>query len=91
MNQPHLSALAVLPGLGSLAIGVALIVYAFRERVGWRFCLIGALAWIVTATARLALAVLLGGTAYDLTVESSPGLYGLTLYSLYVGLLIGVT
>lgn len=57
IEVPHVTPLALLPGLGMLAVALGFVLYAAKRRLGWRYLGLGALAWVVTVALKFAWAI----------------------------------
>lgn len=90
-DQPaSLSPIALLPGVGMIAVGLGFVVYALRRRLGAGYLGIGMAAWLVTVAAKLVWATAMNSRIYAaLSSVLSPTTTNLVA-SLYVGSLTGI-
>jgi uncharacterized membrane protein YhfC len=90
MQAPAVSPVALLGGLGMVAVAVGCVIYARRRGLGWRHLGLGALAWVVTVALKFAWAVPVNTPVYQWLYQVLPeALAGISFY-VYVGLLTGV-
>lgn len=90
IDIPRITALGFIPGFGMLVAGLIFTIYGIR-RGGWKFALIGAAFWAGTVIIKFIIAALINGKLYQLVTQSIPGLPGILLFSVYIGLLTGLT
>jgi len=82
--------LALLPGLGMVAVALCFVAYAARRRLGWGYLGWGALAWLVAVALKFAWAMPTNAPVYNaLQGALPPALSGAAFY-IYVGALTGV-
>ena len=90
IEAPTITPVAFLGGLGMLAVAVGFVAYAATRRLGWRYLLLGALAWIVTVALKFAWAIPLNPPLYEAAMAGLPAPLATPLFCLYVGALTGI-
>jgi uncharacterized membrane protein YhfC len=90
VDIPRISPVALVPGLGMLIVGLLFSIYGIRKG-GWRYAALGAAFWAGTVIIKFVIASPANGPLYKLVSSILPGLPGTLLFSLYVGLLTGIT
>jgi uncharacterized membrane protein YhfC len=86
----RVSPLALLSGLGMIAVAVGFVVYAAVRRLGWGFLGLGALAWMLTVGLKFAMALGVNTTVYQTLQGALPEQAANLVFYLYVGSLTGV-
>lgn len=87
----------LVPGAGMVLVAAAFVVYSLRRGSGWRYMVLGALAWLVTVAVKFTIAIPLNPLVNQALAISSPYTEGQLwspgnlLYYLYVGAMTGVT
>ena len=89
--NPTFSPIALLGGIGMIAVAIVFVVYAATRRLEWTYLGLGALAWIVTVVVKFVWALPLNSGIYATITQALPGGIGLGIFDLYVGLLTGIT
>ena len=89
--NPTFSPIALLGGVGMIAVAIAFVIYAAIRRLGWTYLGLGALAWIVTVAVKFAWALSLNSSIYSTLTTALPSGIGAGIFDLYVGLLTGIT
>lgn len=79
-----------LPGLGMILVGLGFMVYGVRKG-GWKYFWLGALFWVVTVAVKFGISILSNAFVYKTISGSLPDLPGNVVFSLYIGLLTGIT
>ena len=69
---PAITPVALLSGVGMLAVAVGFVAYAATRPLGWRYLLLGALAWIVTVALKFAWAIPVNPPLYNLAMAALP-------------------
>ncbi len=90
LEIPQITWLAFIPGAGMLIVGLIFSIYGVRKG-GWKYALLGAAFWAGTVVIKFAIAAVANAPLYRWMTAALPGLPGTLLFSLYVGLLTGVT
>jgi uncharacterized membrane protein YhfC len=88
--SPALTPMVFVPGVGMLLVGIGFASYGVR-RGGWRFLLLGGLFWLLTVALKFAAAIPANASVYKTMLAAVPGQGGQLVFSLYVGLLTGLT
>lgn len=86
----NITPLALLPGVGMMAVALAFVAYAVRRGLGWRYLGLGALAWVVTVALKFAWAIPINTPLYQALYATLPRVVAGPLFYLYVGALTGV-
>lgn len=86
----RVSPIALLSGLGMIAVAAGFIVYAAVRRLGWRYLGLGALAWVVTVALKLGWALAANTAIYNALQAALPGEWANLTFYLYVGALTGL-
>jgi uncharacterized membrane protein YhfC len=86
---PAVSPVALLSGAGMAAVTIGLIVYARRRKLGWKFILFGALAWVVSVALKFAWAIPINPLLYQALQDNLPGWLAGGVFYVYVGSLTG--
>lgn len=84
ITPPAFNPLAFLPGLGMLLVGLVFFVLAVLRKAGWRYILLGSVAWVVTVSLKFMWAIPVNPLVYK-----AIGTWDL-LFDLYVGALTGI-
>ncbi len=85
-----ISPIAFVGGIGMIVVALAFFGYALVKRLGADYLGWGALAWVVTVAAKVAIALPLNGWVHHQTqLLSAP--WGDAVFNIYVGLLTGIT
>jgi uncharacterized membrane protein YhfC len=82
--------IALLGGLGMLAVGAGCIVYSAVRRLGWGYLGLGALAWLLTVALKSAWAIAANTTIYSGLQGALPASLADLVFYLYVGALTGI-
>lgn len=90
LEVPQITWMALIPGAGMLVVGLIFSIYGIRKG-GWKYALLGAAFWIGTVVVKFALAAVVNAPLYKWMTSALPGLSGTLLFSLYVGVLTGIT
>ncbi len=84
------SPLALLGGLGMIAVAVGCVIYAALRRLGWGYLGLGALAWVVTVALKSAWAIPINPSVYNGLYDALPEVIAAPFFYLYVGALTGI-
>jgi uncharacterized membrane protein YhfC len=84
------STLALLGGLGMIAVAVGFVIYAALRKLGWGYLGLGALAWVVTVALKFAWTIPINPVVYNSLYDALPEVIAAPLFYLYVGALTGV-
>jgi uncharacterized membrane protein YhfC len=84
------SSLALLGGLGMIAVAVGFVIYAALRKLGWGYLGLGALAWAVTVVLKFAWAIPVNPFVYESLYNALPEAVAGPLFYLYVGALTGI-
>ncbi len=90
IKAPDLSPIILLSGIGMLLVGLAFLIWGIREG-GAKIALLGGAFWLGTVIVKFIIAALLNPPLYQFLTEKIPGLPGTVIFSIYVGLLTGIT
>ena len=90
ISAPHLTPVALLPGLGMLGVALGFLIYARHCHAPWRYIAGGAAAWTGTVILKFAWAIPVNPGFYTALERLLPPALTLPLFSLYVGALTGV-
>ena len=85
-----LSLVALVGGIGMIAVALGFISYALLRRLGWGYLLLGMLGWVVTVAVKFALAIPVTPVVLSETTELSEPWKAILLF-LYGGLMTGLT
>ena len=85
-----ISPVALVGGIGMIAVAVAFVVYALVRRLGVGFLALGAVAWVVTVGVKVILALIANAWVRKQTLLLGEPT-GTAIFSIYLGLLTGVT
>ncbi|MEI7989840.1 MAG: YhfC family glutamic-type intramembrane protease [Chloroflexota bacterium] len=88
--ESQLTPLIFLPGIGMILVGLGFMVYGVRKG-GWKYSLLGALFWLGTVAVKFAFSIFANALIYRSITNALPELPGIIIFSLYIGLLTGVT
>jgi uncharacterized membrane protein YhfC len=77
-------------GIGMTAVAVAFVVYAFVRKLGVGYLALGAAAWVVTVAVKIVLALIANAWVRKQTLLLGEPT-GTAIFSIYLGLLTGVT
>ncbi len=85
------SPIALLGGVGMILVALGFMLYAASRRLGLKYFILGALAWVITVAIKFAIAIAFNAPILRaLTRLLSPD-PGTVVFDLYVGLLTGMT
>ncbi|MBI9051806.1 MAG: YhfC family intramembrane metalloprotease [Anaerolineaceae bacterium] len=87
---PTISPIVLLPGIGMLLVGMFFFFFAVRQSNA-KMAFLGGLFWIGTVIVKFVIAGSFNGYIYQWSEAALPGLPGQLLFSVYVGLLTGIT
>jgi len=90
IEVPAVTLLALLPGLGMLAVALGFVLYAATRRLGWRYLGLGALAWVVTVALKFAWAIPINPPLEHALSAVLPHWMSARLFHLYAGTLTGI-
>lgn len=90
VELPEITPMVLVSGIGMLLFGLLFLITGARSG-GWKFAWLGGGFWAGTVAVKFGLAAVINSPLYQLITNSLPGLPGTILFSLYVGLLTGVT
>lgn len=90
IKAPKLSPIILLSGIGMLLVGLAFLIYGIRQG-GLKLAVLGGVFWLGTVIVKFMIAALLNPPIYQFLTEKIPGLPGTVIFSIYVGLLTGIT
>jgi uncharacterized membrane protein YhfC len=87
---PKISPVVLLSGIGMLIVGFFFLFYGIRVG-GKKYALFGSLFWLGTVIIKFLIAGLFNASLYSVISNTFPGLLGTIIFSIYVGLLTGIT
>jgi uncharacterized membrane protein YhfC len=87
---PRVTPIALIGGLGMIAVAAGFVIYAALHRLGWRYLGLGALAWVVTVILKFVWALAFNQTVYAALQSILPSSLVDPVFALYVGALTGV-
>ncbi|MGD9317753.1 MAG: YhfC family glutamic-type intramembrane protease [Anaerolineae bacterium] len=90
VEVPRVTAVALIGGLGMMAVAAGFVIYAGLHRLGWRYLGLGALAWVVSVVLKFVWAVAFNQTVYGALQSALPEALADPVFALYVGALTGV-
>ena len=90
IEVPTITLVALVPGIGMMAVAVGYVVYAAMRKLGWRYLGLGALGWIIAVILKFAWAVPVNTPVYEALTSALPETMAEIVFYLYVGLLTGV-
>jgi uncharacterized membrane protein YhfC len=91
VEVPRVSPVAVLSGLGMVAVAAGYAVWGARARLPWTYLGLGAMAWVVTVVVKFVLAAAANGPIYAALTGALPEAAAEIVMSIYIGVLTGVT
>jgi uncharacterized membrane protein YhfC len=74
-----------------ILVALGFSAYAGMRHLGWKYFGLGMLAWVVTVAVKFAIAIPVNPSVYQALTRLLPEMSGIGLFSLYVGLLTGMT
>ena len=86
----RISPIAFVGGIGMIVVALAFFGHALVKRLGAAYVGLGALAWVVTVAAKVAIALPLNGWVHH-QAQLLRAPWGDTVFNIYVGLLTGIT
>ncbi len=90
LAAPVISPIALVDGVGMIAVGIGFVLWAMLGKRVWRYVILGGLFWLITVGLKLAFATGVNAAVYtSLRSSLGPGVGNLVFY-LYVGALTGV-
>ncbi|HOQ97881.1 MAG TPA: YhfC family glutamic-type intramembrane protease [Anaerolineae bacterium] len=90
IEAPTITPLALVPGVGMLAVALGFVAYALARRLGGRYLLGGALAWLLTVALKFAWAIPLNPPLARALEAALPPWLATPAFCVYVGALTGV-
>jgi len=87
---PRVTAVALLGGVGMIAVAVAFVIYAALRRLGWGYLGWGALGWVVAVALKLVWTILFNRAVYEGLYGALPKALADPLFYIYVGSLTGI-
>jgi uncharacterized membrane protein YhfC len=87
---PELSPIILMPGIGMLLVGLAFLIYGIRKG-GSKLAILGGAFWMGTVIVKFMIAAGFSSPIYQVLTTNLPGLPGTVIFSIYVGLLTGIT
>jgi uncharacterized membrane protein YhfC len=90
IEPPMISPLALLSGLGMIAVAAGYIVYVIVTRLSGGYLGLGALAWVVAVALKFAWAIPVNKLVYNALYSALPKALAGPVFYVYVGLLTGV-
>jgi uncharacterized membrane protein YhfC len=91
MPTDAVSPLVLLSGAGMIVVALGFMCFAIWHRLGVRYLLLGALAWIVTVAVKFAWAIPMNDPIRRQLNSALPEFLAGPLFYLYIGILTGVT
>lgn len=85
-----LSAVALVGGVGMIAVALGFVAYCLIRRLGWGYMLLGMLGWVVTVAVKVAIALPVNQSVLS-AVETMQPPWGTLVLFLYGGLMTGFT
>jgi uncharacterized membrane protein YhfC len=89
-GSPQMTPVILVPGIGMILVGLGFAIYGIRYG-GWKYSLWGAAFWLITVLVKFIIAIPLNPFFYKTILQAMPGLPGISIFSLYVGLMTGLT
>lgn len=90
IELPRVTAMGLIPGAGMLVAGLMFAIYGIRKG-GWKYALYGAAFWAGTVIIKFIIAIAANPIVYKAVTSAIPGLTGVIIVSIYIGLLTGIT
>jgi uncharacterized membrane protein YhfC len=90
VERPEITPMILVSGVGMLLVGLGFLFFGARAG-GWKYALLGGAFWAGTVVVKFILAGLFNNVLYQWVGSALPGLPGTILFSIYVGLLTGIT
>jgi uncharacterized membrane protein YhfC len=90
VEVPQVTPIALIGGLGMIAVAAGFVIYAALKRLGWRYLGLGTLAWVVTVILKFVWALAFNQTIYAALQSFLPASLADPVFALYVGALTGV-
>lgn len=90
VEVPRVTPIALIGGLGMIAVAAGFVIYAALHRLGWRYLGLGALAWVVTVVLKFVWALAFNQTIYAALQSVLPASLADPIFALYVGALTGL-
>jgi uncharacterized membrane protein YhfC len=87
--QP-ISPIVLLPGIGMILVALVFFGYALSRRLGFRYLVLGCIAWVVAVTFKFAWALPFNTPIYQALTGGLPAAFGQFIFYIYVGALTGV-
>jgi uncharacterized membrane protein YhfC len=81
---------ALIGGLGMIAVAAGFFIYAALHKLGWRYLGLGALAWVVAIVLKFGWALAFNKTIYTALQSALPASLADPVFALYVGALTGL-
>ena len=89
-NQPSISLLVLLPGIGMTLVALGFIIYAGVRKLGWGYLALGGLGWVVTVGLKLLWGNFANSGIFQGLQTVFPETSANLVFYLYVGLLTGI-
>jgi uncharacterized membrane protein YhfC len=89
LATPTVSPVALLGGLGMIAVASGYVIYAGLRKLGWGYLGLGAVGWVVAVVLKFIWAIPINPRVFALA-RGIPQPIGVLLFELYVGVLTGV-
>jgi uncharacterized membrane protein YhfC len=90
IDVPTISPLALIPGIGMIAVAVGYVVYTAVRRLGWGYLGLGAASWLISVILKFVWAIPANAPVYEALTGALPETGAEILFYVYVGLLTGV-
>jgi uncharacterized membrane protein YhfC len=90
MEALIISPLVLAPGIGMILVALGFAAYVLHRRLGIRFLLVGALAWVVTVALKFAWAIPFNPMIYAALLGALPASVAIPVFEAYVGALTGI-
>lgn len=87
---PEITPLVLIPGSGMVLAGLIFLLYGIRKG-GWKYALWGGAFWAGTVAIKFLLAMGINKPIYDFVTAKIIGFPGTITYSIYIGILTGIT
>ncbi len=87
---PRVTPLALVGGVGMLAVALGFVLYALVRRLSWQYLVWGALAWTVTVVCKFAWAIPTNAPIEQALRAALPTVVATPVFFIYIGALTGI-
>ena len=90
IDVPTISPVALIPGIGMIAVAIGYVVYTAVRKLGWDYLGLGAASWLISVVLKFIWAIPANTPVYEALTGALPETFAEILFYVYVGLLTGV-